>query len=685
MSQKNIRRGIGAVSAFAVAAGLAVTFGTGVAEAVSGSVNWKDGNTSFTRTISDVTPSEGDIITVSTKFTRAWSLEIIYSVKDLHPTCLTYVDGSAKVNGNADGTITTGNEAPGTDFVNAAGSWTVYLSSVVGPTSRTFSFDYKVGAGCDRGVALSTGMNYTTGLAPGYGNYPGKGPTVTVAKNVSTTTLTPIAAAQVGTPVNLSATVTGGVTGDTVEFYDGTNKLGSGVLNAAGVATYEWTPATTGSYSLTAKFLQTTKASQSTSVPQNVTVSAAVAQTMTAITGVGTATTGDSVSLTATVGPNPGGGTVQFKDANGNLGAPVDVDASGNAVLMQAFAEGTHSITAVFSGSAGFGASTAVAHSLTVTAPVVPNTETTTAITGVGSATTGDAVSLTATVAPAPGGGAVQFQDAGGNLGEAIPVVDGKAVLTRSFTEGAHSVTAVFSGVAGFAGSTSGAHSLTVSAPVAPDKTTATALTVPSEAKTGATVGLSAQVSPAPGGGTVQFKDGSTNIGMAIPVGADGKASTSHTFVTVGAHEITAVFSGSAGFVASTSAVQTVTVSAPAPNDVSTGTVLSLPASAVTGAVVELSATVSPALNGGTVQFFDGTTPIGTPVPVVDGKATLSHAFSETGVRQITAEFSGAAGHLPSTSEIGTVTVSAAGDGGAGGGSGSLGSSTGSLSGLFGS
>ncbi|OYD68490.1 Ig-like domain-containing protein [Rhodococcus sp. OK302] len=559
MSQKNIRRGIGAVSAFAVAAGLAVSFGTGVADAVvPQTVNWSEGNSSFSRTVSNVTPSEGEVITVSTTFRRTVPgvVEYIYRVTDKHPTCLTYVDNSAKVDGSPRAI-----DSFGADFVQVKGSvieWPVY--PLIEPKSRTFSFDYKVGAGCDRGVALPTGMTYNGDL--GAGNYPGQGPAVTVAKNVSTTALAPIAAAQVGTPVNLSATVTGGVVGDTVEFYDGTNKLGSGVLNAAGVATYSWTPATTGSYSLTAKFLATTKASESTSVPQNVTVSAAVAQTTTAITGVGTATTSDVVSLTATVGPNPGGGTVQFKDANGNLGAPVDVDASGKAVLTQAFAEGTHSITAVFSGSAGFGTSTAVAHSLTVSAPVVPNEETTTAITGVGTATTGDVVSLTATVGPNPGGGTVQFKDANGNLGAPVDVdASGKAVLTQAFAEGTHSITAVFSGSAGFGTSTAVAHSLTVTAPVLPgDEATTTVLTVPATAVKGVSTDLLATVSPAPGGGTVQFFDGTTPIGNPVPV-VDGKAKLPHTFTQTGDHKITAVFSGFTGHQTSTAPVATVVVS----------------------------------------------------------------------------------------------------------------------------
>ena len=44
-----------------MAAGFAVA-GAGVAGAAPGSVTWNDGNEKLTRTISDTTPAEGDIV-----------------------------------------------------------------------------------------------------------------------------------------------------------------------------------------------------------------------------------------------------------------------------------------------------------------------------------------------------------------------------------------------------------------------------------------------------------------------------------------------------------------------------------------------------------------------------------------------------------------------------------------------
>ncbi|NKW70396.1 hypothetical protein GS943_18905 [Rhodococcus hoagii] len=45
--------------------------------------------------MSNTTPNEGDIVTVSTKFERTEiPVEWIQAVKDLHPPCLTYVSGN---------------------------------------------------------------------------------------------------------------------------------------------------------------------------------------------------------------------------------------------------------------------------------------------------------------------------------------------------------------------------------------------------------------------------------------------------------------------------------------------------------------------------------------------------------------------------------------------------------------
>ena len=677
MSVGSARRAVAGLSVFAVAAGFAVVAGVGVAGAAPVTAEFNSDGYKVTRTISNGTPSEGDVITSKTVFKRTAAVHNLYAVRDFHPACMTYVDGSATVNGSAFRV----NEVA-TDSVRlsaGATEWPMWGGDV-----KTFEFQYRVGADCARGTDLSTTVHFDgTVFVDDTTN--GRGPSINVQKNVSTTTLSPTSGVKLGQPVPLSATVTGGADGDSVEFFDGATKVGAGAL-ANGVATLAWTPADVRTHSVTAKYLGNAKVATSTSSAVDVVVSEADKSTATAITGPASAVAGESVTVEATVSPTPAGGTVQFKDGATDLGGAVPVDANGKASLTNSYAVGAHSIVAVYSGSGVYQTSTSAPHALTV-APVVVEENTTTTLVGPSTGSTGEALSFTASVSTGAAGGTVQFKEGGRDLGSPVPVdASGKATTTPTFNvAGEYSITAVFSGSGNYLGSTSNAQTVNVKAPAPTDQQTQTVLTVPADAKTGTAVGLSVTVTPTPVGGTVQFKDGSGNLGSPVPV-VEGKASIMHEFASVGTHDITAVYSGATGFLTSTSAAQSVSVTAPAAEDQETSITVSAPASAVKGAKVDLVAAVVPTLSAGTVQFMDGTTPIGGPVAVVNGKATLSHTFTELGDRRITAVFSGTDGYLGSETQAAvTVKVTAESDGGDPGNGGSSTGSLGSLENIFGS
>ncbi|WP_072691262.1 Ig-like domain-containing protein [Rhodococcus marinonascens] len=367
MFGRNIRRTIGAVSAVAVAAGFAVTVGVGVAGAASQTTSWMDGKSKFTRTVSNVSPHAGDTITVSTKFERPKGkggsvVEYIREVTDVHPECLTVQ--SAKVDGKSYGI-----DSQGSDWARVKGGPTKWpVRPVLSPKSRTFEFKYKVGANCDRNSALKTGMRYSGSL--GSGTYNTKGPAIKVGLDSSTTVFGAVPSdLQVGQPVQLTSTVTSGATGDPVEFYDGATKIGTAALDGKGVAAFGWIPDTEGEHALSAKYLATSRVTGSQSGVQTVQVSPVPdAETTTVLTGPATAQTGAEVSFEAQVSPIPEGGTVQFRDGDTDLGAPVPVDADGKASITHTFdSEGTHEITAVYSGAAGVSGSTAEPVTVTVT------------------------------------------------------------------------------------------------------------------------------------------------------------------------------------------------------------------------------------------------------------------------------------------------------------------------------
>ena len=76
---------------------------------------------------------------------------------------------------------------------------------------------------------------------------------------------------------------------------------------------------------------------------------------------------------------------------------------------------------------------------------------------------------------------------------------------------------------------------------VAQSTTTALTVTPASPQIAGTTVTLKATVTPSGAAGSVQFKDGATNIGAAVAV-AGGIAQTTTAALAAGAHSLTAVF-----------------------------------------------------------------------------------------------------------------------------------------------
>src|SRR5262249_40034960 len=257
-------------------------------------------------------------------------------------------------------------------------------------------------------------------------------------------------------------------------------------------------------------------------------------------------------------------GTVVFMDGNVVLGRG-EVQADGTAMVTTSFATaGGHAITAVYSGDANLQASTSAVLTEQVNAPAAAAT-TTTLSASAPTAVFGQAETLTATVT-SPAGvptGTVTFLDGTTVLGTA-QLNAGQAVLPVSLGVGNHQLTAVYGGTDGFAGSTSAASAVTVN----PAATTVALGSSVNPAVTGQVVTFTATVAAvAPGAGTptgtVTFQDGYVVLGT-FTVGADGTAMVTTSFATAGGHAITASYSGDANLQASTSAVLTEQVNAPA-------------------------------------------------------------------------------------------------------------------------
>ncbi len=256
------------MSAAALAASFAAMLGTGTASAEPVSVSWTLGSgilgqTAITRTISNGTPSAGDTITVTSAFSRTVSARQVYHLKDIAPDCLTYVPGSAKVNGTA---VSSGDvevqaqdpASPGNGYVRISGFWNV---GILAANYKTFSFDYTVG-NCVPGRTYSTALHFdgNDGIGGGTnasGTSGDRGPSITIPKTATSTANVVVDPAQprVGEAATLSSSVTDGTEGVAVSFEDAAgNVLCSGAVASDGSVSCSWTPASTDTVAVTAHY-----------------------------------------------------------------------------------------------------------------------------------------------------------------------------------------------------------------------------------------------------------------------------------------------------------------------------------------------------------------------------------------------------------------------------------------------
>ncbi len=265
---------------------------------------------------------------------------------------------------------------------------------------------------------------------------------------------------------------------------------------------------------------------------------------------------GESVTFTATVtnGADPvTTGTVEFTDGATSLGAPVPLDANGQATLTtSALATGTHTITATYSGTAELATSTGSV------VQVVTDADTTTALTSSANPSIfGEAVTFTATVTvtngPSAGpadAGTVTFTDGATPLGVPVPVNgSGQATLTTSsLTVGTHTVTATYGGATGL-GVSEGSVPQVVSN--ADSATVLTSSLDPSNFGTTGDVHRDVTITrvrnagPATTG-SVTFADGGTNLGT-VALDASGQAALTTSTARRRHPPITATYSGATG------------------------------------------------------------------------------------------------------------------------------------------
>lgn len=391
------------------------------------------------------------------------------------------------------------------------------------------------------------------------------------------------------------------------------------------------------------------------------------ATTTTLTSSANPAAAGQDVQITAavtatapSVGSPTGGSVTFYVDGSGRGGAALQ---NGVATLdLPNLSPGSHTITATYYPGAGYQGSSASPLTETVTQS---SSASVALASSANPAVYGQASTITATVTP--GGGSGQPTPTGtvtfsvdGTAGSPVTLSGGTVSYALPvLTPGAHNVTAAYSGDATYPAASS--NPLTQSVNQAATTTTLASSANPSAI--GAPVTFTASVAPvAPGAGSptgiVTFAvDGSQQSPATVTAGS---ATLTLSSLAPGSHTITAAYSGDGDFAASTAGALTQTVNQP----ISTSTTLTVSPSGTVmqGSAVTLTATESP-ITAGSVQFLDGATALGSPVPVDgSGTATTTTTSLAAGSHSLTAVFTPSSpGYAASTSAPSTLQITSAG------------------------
>jgi hypothetical protein len=516
---------------------------------------------------------------------------------------------------------------------------------------------------------LTAGSHNIAATYSGDGNFAGSSSAVsqTVNKSPTTTSVTsapnPSVYRQVVTLTATAAASGGGAGTPTgyVVFSDGGTSLGTGSLDNTGRASLSVSSLTAGSHNIAANYNGDGNFSSSSSaVSQTVNKS----PTTTSVTSAPNPSAyGQAVTLTAAVTASGGAGTptgaITFSEGKGPLGT-ASLDNSGRASLtVSSLTVGSHNIAATYSGDGNFSdSSAAVSQTIdksptTTSFKVAPNPS-----------VFGQAVTLTASVAPSGGGagapsGTVTFSEGASTLGAASLDNTGQASITvSSLSVGSHNIAAAYGGDGNFSGSSSVGSETVNKSP-----TTTSATSAPNPSLYGQAVTLTASVTASGGGagtptGAVTFSEGTTPLG-ASSLDNTGQASITITSLSAGSHNIAATYSSDGNFSSSSSTVSQTVNKSP-----STTSVTSTPNPSVYRQAVTLNASVAASGDGagkptGAITFSEGTTTFGSAPLDNTGKASLTVSSLTAGDHNITGSYGGDPNFMASMTSVSqTVTKS---------------------------
>ncbi len=455
----------------------------------------------------------------------------------------------------------------------------------------------------------------------------------------------------------------------TVVFFDGATRLATLALDASGSAVLNTSPLALGAHLFSVSYGGDANFNGSISgVLSEIVNKSATLTTLT--TSANPSVSGQSVTFNVTVtavapGAGTPSGTVTFLDGAGSL-ATVSLNGSGQATLTtSALAVGTHPITVTYSGDANFNASATLA---ALNQIVNRSATATVLISNLNPSAFGQGVTFTATVSVvAPGAGTpsgtVTFFDGAAPIGTAVVGVSGQAATTQaSLGIGAHTITAQYSGDAGFASSTS----LAVNQSVNKAGISISLASIPASVLFGQSVTCVVTVNSLIPGvgiptGTITFRLGTNVLGTATLDRQGGATLTKSVMLAPADYAYNISYDGDVTFQSGSSAGGLLTVQQAATSTTVTSSLNPSPF----GQGVTFTATASAVAPGagtpmGTMTFYDGSTPLGVVPLDASGRADFTMSLLAIGTHSVTAQYSGDLNFSGSTSAALSQTVNKA-------------------------
>jgi Ca2+-binding RTX toxin-like protein len=571
---------------------------------------------------------------------------------------------SGTAEANAAVTLFDGAAVVGSGVAGATGAWSVTSAGLAdGVHTITAKATDLAGNVSAASAALSVTIDTSAPAAPGTPDLAAVSDSGTSNADNVTNVTTPVFTGSA--EANASVTV-----------FDGATAVGTGLANAAGLWSVTTSPLANGVHAISAK---------ATDIAGNVsTVSAALAVTidtsapaapgtpdLVATSDSGASSTDNVTNVTTPVlsGTAEANATVTLFDGTTVVGTAV-ADATGAwSLTASTLAGGLHAISAKATDAAGnIGAASAtLAVTIDTTAPAAPSTPDLLAASDSGASGTDNVTNVTTPVfaGTAEANATVTLFDGATVVGTAVADATGAwSVTTSALAGGVHAISAKATDLAGNAGATSAALSVTIdtAAPLAPSTPDLLAASDSGASSTDNVTNVTTPVftGTAEANSTITLFDGATVVGSGLANGT-GLWSVATGVLTNGVHSLSAKATDLAGNLSTASAALLVTIDATAPAAPSTP---DLSAASDSGASTTDNVTniVTPAFTGtaeanATVTVFDGTTVVGTTLANAAGAWSVTAGALAAGVHLITATATDVAGNASAASAALAVTI----------------------------